>query len=195
MKDYEKLAIAIGGGALAIAAYQAYKTKEAVDATTATDPSRNPVTAAIDLGTNVIGGTYDWFRKGFDSATGRVTGRGAEILNSIKAIPSQVGYNIMKPLDFGKEAAEAGTKYIWSLAGHIASTGKEKFDVLTNKPFTAMGGATTHVYEAARHGIPKATTQLANVLSGVGSKLEVTAETTKEKVLGYFNFVRGKFHI
>ena len=189
MKDYEKLAIAIGGGALAIAAYQAYKTKQAVDATAATDPSRNPVTAAIDLGTNVIGSTYDWLTGVYDNATGRATGRASEVIDSIKAAPSDIMYHIMKPIDFGREATEAGTKYVWSLGAHLARTGKETYETLTNKPFTIMGSAPKYTYDAARK-VPISVGNLANVLTGIGSKLEETAGTVKDKIGGYSGYLR-----
>ena len=194
IKDYEKLAAAIGGGALAIAAYQAYKTKQAADATAATDPSRNPITTAIDLGTHVIGDTYDWLRSGYDNATGRVTGKADEILTSVKAIPSKIGYHIMKPTDLGREAAEAGTKYVWNLSSQIAASGKKQYNTLTNKGFTAMGSAPIYAYDAARK-IPQGAAVIANALSGVGSKLEAKAGTVKERALGYFKLARKRFRM
>ena len=194
MKDYEKLALAVGGGALAIAAYQAYKTKQAADATVATDPSRNPVTAAIDLGQNVVGGTYDWFMGKFDNATGRAKGRADQVIDTIKAVPSGVSYWTTKATDLGKDVAEAGTKYVWSIGAKTAASGKESIEYLTNKPFTLMGSVRT-MYDAART-VPKSSMNIANIISGVGSKLEKTTRSTattfKGVVGGFWHKVTGR---
>lgn len=190
MKDYEKGAIFIGIAALGFAAYQAYKTKEAADATDATDPKRNPVDAAIDLAENTIGGVTSWFHQRFDDATGYTKGKSEDVVNWLGAIPSGASYWIGEAKDFGKEATESGTKYIWGLGGNIAASGKEKLEQLTNKPFTAMGNAPEYIYNAARE-VPHIATNLGNAITGIGSHLE---ETTK-KSKGFFSWVKGKFSI
>lgn len=177
MKDYEKAAIAIGAAALGLAAYQAHKTKEAVDATQATDPSRNPVQAAVDLSRNMIGSTTSWLRQRFDEATGFVKGKSENVIDDLKAIPSSPLYFMKPATDFGRDAVEAGSKYLWSgLATHAANS-KEKIEQLTNKPFTQMGATVTGI-NLSRY-IPTFTAPIGNALSGVGSKLEETTKTTK----------------
>lgn len=193
MKDYEKGAIAIGVAALGFAAYQAIKTKEAVDATHATDPSRNPVTTAVELARNTIGSTGSWFRQRFDNATGYTKGKSQDVVDWVTGGFNEAGnfvYGIGSTgLDFGKNATEAGTKYVWSFGANAAKTGKDTVKVIGNKSFTLMGSVPTYIYNAARN-VPKRSTDIANAISGVGSKLETTTKSTSTNI---FNRVKSFF--
>jgi len=185
MKNYEKAGIAIGAAALSIAAYQAYKTKQGVDATEATDPAKNPVSAAIGQSSLMIGNTWDWFRKSFNRTTGYTKGKADDVINTIKATPSSILYQFKKGTDFGRQATESGTKYIWSGAAAAAKVGKEQYRILTNKPFTLMGGVPQTMYNAART-LPKAGSAITNVISGVGSGLEKTSSSITRKIGQYW---------
>lgn len=185
MKDYEKAALGIGAAALGIAAYQAYKAKEAVDATQATDPSRNPVQAAIERSQQVIGTTYDWFRSKFDEKTGYVKGKVDDVSNTIKATPANAYYWIQRGVDFGKDATESGTKYVWSLAAEANKSGKEKVEQLTNKGFTLMGSVPTMYKPVAL--LPHNTISLENIISGIGTARDVVKSKTadiKDRIYG-----------
>jgi hypothetical protein len=178
MKDVEKAAIVVGTAALGLAAYQALKTKQQADAVMATDPGKHPVSAAADQAKAVIGNTKDWFFQLYDGATGRIKGRSEKVLDKISAKTSGVSYAIKKVKDFGTDAAEAGTKYVWSLGAKTATTGKRKLDWLTNKPFTLMGAAPTYIYGGVRK-LPKKASVVGNVLTGIGSRLEKTTDSAK----------------
>ena len=198
MKDYEKAAVAIGIAALGLAAYQAMKTKEAVDAQKTTDPAKNPVSAAVDLATNVVGSIGSWFNQRYDNATGKVKGRSEDIINTIKAAPSRTFYGIMGVVDYGKNATETGTKYLWSKISGSAASGKETIEQLTNKPFTLMGSFAEKF--TISNPVPKAGQSLENVVTGIGSKLEYTAKkgsdvktTLVDKASGVKNWVFGIF--
>ena len=115
MKDYDKAAVAIGVAALGLAAYQAMQTKKAVDAQETTDPAKNPVNAAVDLSKNVVGGFFSWLNQRFDDATGKVKGRSEDVVDTMLATPGKVFYGFKEAVDFGKDATEAGTKYLWSV--------------------------------------------------------------------------------
>ena len=186
MKDYEKIAIGIGIAALGFAGYQAYKTKQAADVTQATDPTRNPVTTAIELSKDMVGTTVNWFESKFDYATGRTKGKPKDIITYIWAIPSNAMYEMGKVKDLGFEAAESGTKYLWGIGAGAASSGKEKVETLTNKPFTLMGSAPQWVYDSARN-LPNSGRTIYNALTGVGSHLEKKAETVSTGFKGLFN--------
>jgi hypothetical protein len=178
--------------------YQAMKTKEAVDAQQTTDPAKNPVSAAVDLTKNVVGSIGSWFHQRYDNATGKVKGRSEDIVNTIKATPGKVFYGITGAVDFGKNATETGTKYLWSKISGAAASGKEKVEQLTNKPFTLMGSFAEQF--TISNPAPKAAQSLENVVTGIGSKLEYTAKkgsdvktTLVDKASGIKNWVFGIF--
>ena len=188
MKDYEKVGVGIGVVALGFAAYQAYKTKQAADATEATDPSRNPIKAAIELTENVIKGTASWFTQTFDEGTGRVKGGAETIINTITAVPYAIFYATKGAIDKGLGAAEAGTKYIWSQGAKIAKSGKTQLEQLTNKPFTLMGSIPNYLYSSSRENIPSSSVHILNSLTGAGSGL---IETTKKNSTEVINYAKG----
>ena len=185
MKDYEKVAVGIGIAALGLASYQALKTKQATDAVTATDPSKSPIRAAADLSKNIIGGTVSWFRQRYDNTTGFVKGKSDKVLDSIWASPATVVYHYGgKAVDMGRDATEAGTKFVWGLGANRAKSGKEKKEPLTNKAFTLMGSVTSYIYEGARN-LPANAASIADMATGVGSNLEKTDKSTVDKIKKY----------
>lgn len=181
MKDYEKAALAVGAGALGLAAYQAWKSKQAADATTATDPSRNPIQTAVDLSRNMIGGTVDWFKQVFDRSTGYTKGRAENVVNTMKAAAYSPLYLIEKTGDFGRDAVEAGSKYLWSFMAQKGADTKTKIEQLTNKPFTLMGATVT---TAQKRYIPTITSAIGDIVTGVGSKLEETTHKARTGIGG-----------
>lgn len=182
MKGYEKAAVGIGVAALGLAGYQALKTKQATDAVTATDPSRHPVGAAADQSkAGILGGFLDWAKEGFNTATGRDTGRSPEVVDNMESKPSGTSYWLRSPVDLGLKATEAGTKFLWGLGGKAAASGKEKLYQLTNKPFTLMGSIMEHTYTAARN-TPQRAISIGNLVTGVGSRLEKTSKSFKSKL-------------
>ena len=192
MKDIEKVAVGIGVAALGLAGYQALKTKQAADAVTATDPSKSPIQAAADLSKHMIGGTVNWFKQKYDNATGYTKGKASKVLDSIWASPASVAYHYGgKASDMGRNATEAGTKYIWGLPGNAAKSGKEKVEQLTNKGFTLMGSAVRYLYDGAR-AMPANASSVADMVTGVGSKLEKTDESTKKRFLGLLPSLRRR---
>lgn len=176
MKDYEKAAIAIGAAALGLAAYQAHKTKQAVDATEATDPSRNPIQAAIDLSGHVIGSTASWLTQRLDKATGFVKGKSEDVINTMKAVTYSPLYVVEKAKDFGKNAAEAGSKYLWNGMGLINATGKKLIEPLTNKPFTLMGATVTS--DIQTRYLPTMVGYIGDLKTSIGSKREEITKKT-----------------
>jgi len=197
MKDYEKAAVAIGVAALGLAAYQAMKTKEAVDAQKTTDPEKNPVKAAVDLSKNMVGGLFSWFNKRFDASTGKIKGRAENIIDTMVATPANIFYGVKGAVDYGKDATETGTKYVYSLLTGAASSGKQKVEQLTNKPFTLMGSFAEKF--TISNPLPKAGQTITNAVTGIGSKLEFVEEktnSTKNKIVnGLVNVKNQVFSI
>lgn len=191
IKDYEKIAIGIGVTALGFAAYQAFKAKEAVDAVQATDPKKNPVDTAIDLSKHIVGNAGNWFTNRYDAATGYTKGKADAIVNTLWTRPSDVVYHYGgKITDLGKGATEAGTKYVWGAGANIAKSGKEKVYQLTNKGFTLMGSAPRYVYDSARK-LPITAAAIKSMATGIGSKLEKTTGSARNKIGGWLTRLRG----
>ena len=179
MKKYEKIGVAIGAGALGLAAYQAWKAKQGVDSVMSLDPSRSPITGALEKTKSMVGGTFSWFRQRFDDVTGRVKGRTENIVNTMKAVPEGYSYWLEKSKDVGFKVGEAGGRYIRDFQERT-KTGIKR---LTNKGFTRMGSVATH-FDLSRH-VPKAAISIGDLMS----RVDKVRKTTTDKTKHYFGYI------